>query len=745
MDGSMDGMTEYEKYLQFWEMILYGPGFSDNTNLPTEDKDDGLKVSEVDLDIKANIAAHHTDKFDIAVAGVYDDTELLVVRRGQVFNMKIQFNRPYDKTKDDLKFIFEFGKKPLPSKQTRQELMLSDEDLPGKWGAVIKSKVGNWLNIAVFTPPDCAVAKWSLKIDVVKRKDNKVTVHRYQHSDPLYILFNPWCKDDQVYMSKDLEEYVLEDTGEIYCGSYNYIQARKWKFGQFNGNVLDCAMYLLDDVSKIKDHVRGDPVKVTREISSLVNSFDNSGVLAGNWSSEADDYADGKVPWHWTGSVEILKQYLKTKRPVKYGQCWVFSGIVTTVCRALGIPARSVTNFESAHGTDGSITIDTHFDRAGDEMEKYNDSVWNFHVWNDVWMARPNLPTGYDGWQAIDATPQEESGGVHCMGPMSVKAIKEGNMNLPHDGPFVFAEVNADKVTWRPNKNGNMSVVEINKHSVGKCISTKTPLGRTPVESYASRYCPNREDITNEYKFQEGSQEERQAVKRANLRSTKDNVYDEKKWDVVFSLDFKQTSIGETVNVCMKIKNNSSSDRTVFGSTTLTSIDYRGKLHKQIDRNRIIEWMPTVLKAETEMSVTLDVPFEKYFEKLVDECFLKTSCLYEVQETNQIFTTMEVMELAKTTLSIKAPEKGYIRKKFTVVATFKNPLPVTLTECELTVEGPGLQEAATYPQKDVSANATFTGTFALTPEKVHEKEIIVKFNAKELHSVEGKHDMEISK
>lgn len=22
------------------------------------------------------------------------------------------------------------------------------------------------------------------------------------------------------------------------------------------------------------------------------------------------------------------------------------------------------------------------------------DSIWNYHVWNDVWMARPDLPKG---------------------------------------------------------------------------------------------------------------------------------------------------------------------------------------------------------------------------------------------------------------------------------------------------------------------------------------------------------------
>ena len=38
-----------------------------------------------------------------------------------------------------------------------------------------------------------------------------------------------------------------------------------------------------------------------------------------------------------------------------------------------------------------------------------DDSIWNFHVWNEVYMARPDLPAGYGGWQVIDATPQEAS------------------------------------------------------------------------------------------------------------------------------------------------------------------------------------------------------------------------------------------------------------------------------------------------------------------------------------------------
>ena len=57
---------------------------------------------------------------------------------------------------------------------------------------------------------------------------------------------------------------------------------------------------------------------------------DDNGVLWGNWSSNDKDYADGTDPTAWSGSEAILTEYMRTKQPVKYAQCWVFGGTLTT-------------------------------------------------------------------------------------------------------------------------------------------------------------------------------------------------------------------------------------------------------------------------------------------------------------------------------------------------------------------------------------------------------------------------------
>ena len=65
-----------------------------------------------------------------------------------------------------------------------------------------------------------------------------------------------------------------------------------------------------------------------------MNSNDEDGVLVGAWPCKEGDFGfgwpEGTNPCDWKGSVKILEEYFETGKPVKYGQCWVFSGLLTT-------------------------------------------------------------------------------------------------------------------------------------------------------------------------------------------------------------------------------------------------------------------------------------------------------------------------------------------------------------------------------------------------------------------------------
>ena len=71
--------------------------------------------------------------------------------------------------------------------------MLSDKDLPKKWGAKVLSNEGNSLKIRIFTPPKAIVAKWNFHVDAIVKKADEQKVFRYNHHDHIYMLFNPWC------------------------------------------------------------------------------------------------------------------------------------------------------------------------------------------------------------------------------------------------------------------------------------------------------------------------------------------------------------------------------------------------------------------------------------------------------------------------------------------------------------------------------------------------------------------------
>lgn len=113
----------------------------------------------------------------------------------------------------------------------------------------------------------------------------------------------------------------------IYRNTASCITTCPWRFDQFDTYILDCALYLVHSIGEVRGNSRSDPILTSRALAAAVNCNDDNGVLVGNWSC---DCRGGTAPTAWMGSKTILQQYYLRKRPVRYAQCWVFGGVLTT-------------------------------------------------------------------------------------------------------------------------------------------------------------------------------------------------------------------------------------------------------------------------------------------------------------------------------------------------------------------------------------------------------------------------------
>ncbi|KAK3085497.1 hypothetical protein FSP39_004245, partial [Pinctada imbricata] len=354
-----------------------------------------LKVEDIDLLIEENSKDHHADKYDLT-----DSSAKLVLRRASSFSVKIRFSRKFNLQEDTVRFAFTAGDYPQHGDGSLVHFSLTEMDPRGKWSAEMTEEKENEIKVQITIPADCLVCKWQFKVEILEAEDGKTIVHLNKKIFPIdvYIIFNPWNKADTVYLEDDdlLQEYVLNDTGAIWVKNSSVY--RPWSFGQFEKNILDCTMYLLDSSDTHESvKVRGNSVLVSRKLSAVVREEIKIASLFFN--------------------IPVIRGYALLR---------------------------------------------------------------NFHVWNEVWMRRPDIPkANYDGWQVIDCTPQEESQGIYQCGPIPVAAIKEGDISYNYDGAFIFAEVNADIVTWVVDRDGTLYLSDINrKHDVGpgKEFSTQVQL-----------------------------------------------------------------------------------------------------------------------------------------------------------------------------------------------------------------------------------------------------------------------------
>ncbi|XP_007932882.1 protein-glutamine gamma-glutamyltransferase E [Orycteropus afer afer] len=628
--------------------------------------------TSVDWNVSSNRQAHHTDRF-------YSPE--LILRRGQHFRISLGFDRNVD-SEQNLTFTVSTGPYPSESARTKAVFTISNRTSNG-WSAELQASQGNTLTILISSPSNAPIGQYTLSLQNSSSSSVKLGT--------FILLFNPWLQADAVFMSNaaEREEYVQQDAGIIYVGSANRIGMVGWNFGQFEQDILSICLSVLDkslnfrrdpatDVAR-----RNDPKYVGRVLSAMINSNDDSGVLAGNWSGS---YPGGLDPRNWNGSVEILKEWKRSNfKPVKYGQCWVFAGTLNTVLRSLGIPSRVITNFNSAHDTDRNLSVDVYYDPMGNPLDKGSDSVWNFHVWNEAWFTRTDLGPSYSGWQVLDATPQERSQGVFQCGPASVIGVREGDVDQDFDMTFVFAEVNADRITWIYDSKTNVQKKNFSDmHSVGKYISTKAVGSNSRI------------DVTEKYKYPEGSAQERQVLEKAlgklkpnrlfNPTSAEDLEIGEREPSIFGK--FRVTgvlAVGQEVNLALTLKNLTSDMKTVTVNMTAWTIVYNGTLVHEV-------WKDSAtisLDPEEEIQYPVKISYAQYEKYLKADNMIRTTAVCKVPNEGEVVVERDVI-LDNPTLTLEVLDQAQVQKPVNVQMLFSNPLDEPVKNCVLMVEGSGL-------------------------------------------------------
>ncbi|XP_060043465.1 protein-glutamine gamma-glutamyltransferase E [Erinaceus europaeus] len=632
-----------------------------------------LQPQNINWQMASNRQAHHTDKFS---------SKDLILRRGQPFTYSITMNQDPG---DNLVFIVSTGPEPSESARTMAVFSLSNGSSSSGWSAQLVSNQNSTLTISITSPVNAPIGWYTLSLQPSRGSGSTVKLGMF------ILLFNPWLQADGVFMSNqaEREEYVQQDAGAIYVGSANRISMVGWNFGQFEEDILNICLSILDkslnfrrdpatDVAR-----RNDPKYVGRVLSAMINGNDDNGVLYGNWSGS---YPGGVDPRVWNGSVEILKQWRSSGfKPVRFGQCWVFAGTLNTVLRSFGIPSRVVTNFNSAHDTDRNLTVDIYYDPSGRPVEKSSDSVWNFHVWNESWFVRNDLGPAYSGWQVLDATPQERSQGVFQCGPASVNAVREGDVNLDFDMPFIFSEVNADRVTRIYDaRDSSERQTSVDTRIIGIYISTKA------VGSYS------RMDITETYKYPEGSSQEREVFEKALSKLKPRGSFGATSAGDVESVDlepsisgvFKVTgvlAVGKEVNLALVLKNLTDDVKMVTVNMTAWTIVYNGTLVHEV-------WKDSVsisLDPKEEIQHPMKISYAQYQKYLKADNMIRTTAVCQVTDEAEVVVARDVI-LDNPTLTLEVLDEARVKKPLTVRMLFSNPLDEPVKDCILMVEGSGL-------------------------------------------------------
>uniref|UniRef100_A0A8C5R6C4 protein-glutamine gamma-glutamyltransferase n=1 Tax=Leptobrachium leishanense TaxID=445787 RepID=A0A8C5R6C4_9ANUR len=679
-----------------------------------------LQIATFDLHLKANRTAHHTDSY------LNND---LILRRCQPFDVTLTFDREVT-SEDQMQFYASLVTDNAGASLLEIPFVNSSTPPVNSWGVQRGTNGSKSMKLTFCTPSNAVIGRYTLQMALSGGRKN---------ISDFILLFNCWAQDDVVYLSDEAQrtEYVLSEFGLIFMGEANSPQSVPWDYGQCQENILNICLFLMDSTLSYRRNPaedvrrRNDPVYLCRSLSAIVNNRDDSGVVEGNWTG---DYSEGTDPSAWTGSVRILKNWYPQRKPAKYGQCWVFAGVLCTVSRALGLPCRLISNFSSGHDTGKDMSIETYYKVTGEPLDRGGDSIWNFHCWNESWFLRQDLGPVYGGWQIWDSTPQELSDGIYQLGPASQYAIREGEVNKSYDTRFTYTEVNGDVIAIIEQSNGTFTKGHTDTAALGLLLCTKA-VGSNSMHN-----------VTDEYKYKEGTTKEREVHNKARgltggstgfiaLSSEGESALAPSMDPVVSGkITVNGTPfVGDDIDFVLSLKNLTSEIRNVTYNLNASAIVYNKHTRRPIlsDSTRI------ELGPNEEKPVTVKIPYSQYENSLMTDNMVQLCYVCQVEGWGELVVESNIT-LQNPPLQIKVLGVAVMGSPLTVEVRFTNTLSKPLTDCVLTAEGSGItQQVIQKSIGKLEPHEELSITLETIPYVFGTKQLLINLMTDKLHAVKG--------
>ncbi|XP_015413102.1 PREDICTED: erythrocyte membrane protein band 4.2 isoform X4 [Myotis davidii] len=455
---------------------------------------------------------------------------------------------------------------------------------------------------------------------------------------------------------------------------------------------------------------KANRTQATFPISSLGNRKSWSAAVeerdAQSWTISVTTPSDAVI-----GHYSLLLQ-VSRRKPRLLGQFTLLFNPWVRVLRGLGIPARVVTTFSSAQGTGGGLLVDEYYTEEGlQNGEGQRGRIWIFQTSTECWMTRPDLPPGYGGWQILYPSAPQGGAVLKACDLVPVRAVKEGILGLTPAVADMFASVNAACVVWKCCEDGTLALTNSNTKYVGSNISTK---------GVGSDRC---EDITQNYKYPEGSLQEKEVLERVQkekLEHGEDNSIHPPRLETedplyLFLEAPSSLPLRGDAQFSVTLVNPSDQEKAVRLAIGVQAVYYNGVLAAELWREKLL----LTLSANLVRRITTSLSFSQFARSPPENSFLRLTAVATHSESSLSCFAQEDIAICRPRLAIEMPEAAEQYQPLSASVSIHNSLDAPMKDCVISIFGRGLiHRERSYRLGPVRPGNTLCTQFWFTPVKV---------------------------